>query len=119
MVRFGSGGELSVILEAAGLTLDTEDALVLLQSAVTEAPASNAALAIAQLYPRLASRPAATEMLLDLLPSADLGGAAALALAGAGGPEVRASLIEIAERGPEPAATRARTALSLRTGEGR
>lgn len=116
VVRDGAGSELASILEAAGLTLGAEETLTLLQFAVHEAPAHNAALAIAQLFPPLAANPVAIDLLLDLLRSPDLGATAALALASAGGPDVLAEMRTIAQGGDSLAAARARTALGLRTG---
>lgn len=113
VARHGGGSELARILEAAGRTLPAGDALALLHFAVAEAPAANAALAIAQIYPRLADEPEATGLLFDTLTDDALGSAAALALAGSGDREARAGLQRVAEDGESPAAARARHALEV------
>jgi len=118
VVRSGGGNELAGILEAAALTLPPADVLTLLEVAIAEAPASNASLAIAQLYPRLADDPLATELLFDILGNTELGAAAAMALAAAGGPGVRADLQRIALEESGLASARARSALTLEAGHG-
>lgn len=118
VVHHGGGSELAGILEAAARTLPATDGRVLLQAAVSDAPPPNAALAIAQLYPRLAGDPAATELLFSNLGHADLGGVAAMALARSGGTDVRAALRRVAEEGDDLAAARARSVLALRASQG-
>ena len=118
VARHGSGSELAGILDAAGRTLPAGDALALLHFAVAEAPATNAALAIAQLYPRLADEPEATALLFDALADDALGSAAALALAGFGDREARAGLQRVAGDGENPAAARARNALEVEARRG-
>lgn len=118
VVRYGGGADLARILEAAGNTLANQDALALLRYAVSEAPAVNASLAIAQLYPALASSREAGELLLSHLDHSDLGPAAALALANAGGPDVRARLRQIAQQDEGLASSRARIALGAGSAQG-
>lgn len=113
IVRSGGGADLARILEAAALTLPPDQAMSLLHDSIEKAPAANAALAIAQLYPTLSRRDDASALLFQQLGHPDLGAAAALALAGAGGPGARAELARVADSGEEPAASRARTALEL------
>lgn len=116
-VRFGRGDALPRILEAAARTLPQSERLALLRLAVLEAPPANAALAIAQLYPDLAvtpeASPEATDLLFDTLDHAELGAAAAMALAQSGGVEARARLQQLSDDGAGLAAARARTALAL------
>lgn len=118
VVKHGSGADLARILEAAGHTLPAEDTLALLQYAVSEAPAVNASLAIAQLYPPLSSNRDTGELLLSKLGDADLGSAAALALATAGSPDVLARLQQVAQQDEGLASARAKIALGTGSGKG-
>lgn len=113
VVRHGGGSDLARILEAAGRTLPGTDSRALLQSAISGAPAANASLAIAQLYPPLADDPVATDLLFATLGNGELGPAAAMALAALGGTDVRAALQQVAEEEDGLAAARARSALAL------
>lgn len=114
VVHNGGGSDLARILEAAGKTLPGTDSRALLQSAISGAPAANASLAIAQLYPSLADDPVATDLLFSILENAELGPAAAMALAASGGTDVRAALQQVAEEKDGLAAARARSVLALR-----
>jgi hypothetical protein len=117
IIRHGSGSELSHVLEAAARTLAPAESLALLEAAIASAPPSNASLAIAQLYPALAGFPGADGILFEQLGNADLGAAAAMALAAAGGPGVRSDLQHLAQREDGLASARARTALALEPGQ--
>ncbi len=113
VVATGEGPELAYILEAAGTLMPAESNLALLAHAIAAAPASTAALAIAQLFPHLKADPAATRLLLSKLGDPELGGAAALALANAGTPQALVGLREAANSGEGLAASRAQTALGM------
>lgn len=118
VVHNGGGSDLVRILEAAGRTLPGTDSRALLQSAISGAPAANASLAIARLYPPLADDPVATALLLSILANVELGPGAAMALAAAGGADARAALQQVAEEEDGLAAARARSALALRAPQG-
>jgi hypothetical protein len=119
VVRLGGGSEMAGVLEAAGRTLPSTDRMALLTFAVNGAPPTNASLAIAQLYPALATDAAATAMLFERLADPDLGAAAAMALATYGGTDARARLQQIARQESGIAASRAEAALELEPRSGR
>jgi len=103
-----------VLRSAAGTLADSELARLLL-AAIESAPAENAALAIGLLAPSLRAIPEVTQSLFDLLDDAQLGSAAALALAAHPDPGVRQMLGRLAgEEGT--AALRARLALDSPVG---
>ena len=109
----GQGPELAYILEAAGEVLPAEDAFHLLSFALDEAPASNAALAIARIFPRVVEYPGAIELMLNQLANAEFGSAAALALAQADSAQSRVRLRDVAANGEGLAARRAQAALGM------
>lgn len=76
----GSGAGLSQALEQINTQLEASDAATLLTTAIHEAPASNAALAIAAWWPRLKHVATIRDLLIDQLADPQLGAAAALAL---------------------------------------
>ena len=80
VAQYGSGAQLAHILAAAGQTLPANDSLALLEFAIEHAPASNASLAIAQIYPRIEASGIATPLLVSTLGHPQLGASAALAL---------------------------------------
>lgn len=113
VVLHGGGSDLAGILEAARLTLPAEESLVILESALASQSPSNAALAIAQLYPALGRMPHASALLFDRLGDPGLGAAAAMALARWGDADTRARLGEIAQSDAGPEAARAASALDM------
>jgi hypothetical protein len=108
----GKGPELATALRLAADTLDETERAGLLRRLVAEAPASNAALAIAELAPGLLHEPAVAGLLFDRLGDPALGASAALALAGSRQPAVRERLAELAQRDDDAPSRRAAAALA-------
>lgn len=77
----GQGAGLSTALVDLDEQLQTTETAELLAFAIQQAPASNAALAIAAWWPRLNHDAATRDLLLDALSDPELGASAALALA--------------------------------------
>ncbi|MEM1411097.1 MAG: hypothetical protein AAGH19_01980 [Pseudomonadota bacterium] len=108
----GSGPGLAQIISGAAAQ-QSDAALTLLQSALNSGAAEPAALAIAQLYPVVAGIPDAEAALLTRLGDAQLGSAAALALAQSPSRDTQQALEALAASTDRPAARRARLALDL------
>lgn len=108
----GRGAELAGVLRQAARQLPEAGRGNLLLSAIDQAPAENAALAIAVLAPGLRGDETVTRTLFALLGHAELGSAAALALVRQADPEVDAELRRLAAGEGEPA-RRAKMALEM------
>ena len=113
-VASGGSDGLAAALRAAREHYDDDELAAILQRAVREAPAPNAALVIAELGPVVADRPGIERLLFDLLAHPELGGAASLLLANSNDPLVRQRLDELAAREDGLAARRAGLARALR-----
>ncbi len=106
----GRGAGLATALQRFSEQLQAVEISDLLAEAIEHAPTTNAALAIAQWWPRLRHDKATRELLLDYLADPELGSAAALALAQSPDLQTIKSLRNIAE-GNSVAAKRAQMAL--------
>ncbi len=111
VAHYGAGAQLAPVLAAAGHTLPAIDSLALLEYAIEHAPASNASLAIAQIYPHIEALGLALPLMVETLAHPELGATAALALA-AGNAESRAAL-QSASSKDDPGGQRARLALGM------
>jgi len=108
----GSGAGLSSALVILDQNLSVSNTAELLAFAVEQAPASNAALAIAAWWPRLSHNSASRDLMLDLLADPSLGASAALALAKNPDLQTIKALQDTAD-GESPSARRAQMALDL------
>lgn len=112
LIQNGEGPSLANALRNASV-LDLDEQLTLLSQAVLEAPATNAALAMARLAPELLHQRDAEDLLFALLGNADLGAAAALILSRSENPVILARLAETAKQTAGLSSTRARLATAL------
>ncbi|NOR18672.1 MAG: hypothetical protein GQ538_01115 [Xanthomonadales bacterium] len=108
----GRGAELSSVLQQLDRQLQTSETAELLSFAIAQAPASNAALAIAAWWPRLSHDSSSRDLMLDLLADPALGANAVLALAGEPDLQTIKALQDIAS-GDSAASKRAQMALDL------
>ena len=108
----GRGEGLSSTLMKLEKRLQTADTNALLLFAIQQAPASNAALAIAAWWPRLRHDPLTRDLMVDLLADPALGASAALALAQ--NPDIQTiKALQDTAKGDTAAARRAQMALDL------
>jgi hypothetical protein len=114
LLRTSDGTAIPGILRTARETLDEGQLATLLEVAITEASPGIAALAIAELAPAVTQRADTQAQLLQLLGDAELGSAAALALAATPAPGTQAELngVLLGQAG-SLAAARARLALEI------
>jgi len=112
-ITLGTGPGLAMSLRAAAAELDEPERAELLNHAVLNAPAANAALVIAELTPGLLHRPETITLLTNLLGDPDLGAASALAVSRSPSQAVRAQLKEIAGQDRGMASRRAALAATL------
>ncbi len=110
----GDGPGLSRVLEAASRELSAEENINLLEHSLQLGSDTKAALAIAQLAPKLLDEPAVRKMLFNTLADRNLGAAAALVLGASSDLEIQAQLSEIASK--KEGLARQRAALAIRTG---
>ena len=108
----GHGAGLSAALKQLDEQLHPEETASLLEFAIQQAPAQNAALAIAAWWPRLKHETATRDLLIDALADPELGASAALALAQA--PDIQTiSDLQRTANGDSTAAKRAQMALDI------
>lgn len=108
----GRGAGLPAALKQLDDHLHLAEKASLLEFAVQQAPAQNAALAIAAWWPRLKHNPATRDLLIDTLADPKLGSSAALALAQA--PDIQTiSDLQRTANGDSRAAKRAQMALDI------
>jgi hypothetical protein len=110
-VAMGGGPGLASELRSAAQALDELERAAVLGHAVKNAPAANAALAIAELGPGLLHQPEITELLFVKLSDPEIGSAAALALSASRDPQVRDRLNALARGGSGLDARRAAIAV--------
>jgi len=112
----GRGAGLSSALKQLDQQLQISDTAALLNFAIQQAPASNAALAMAAWWPRLRHDPASRDLMVDLLADPELGTSAALALAQS--PDIQTiKVLQDTARGDSSAARRAQMALDINRSE--
>jgi hypothetical protein len=108
----GNGAGLSGALKQLEKKLARSETAALLAFAIQQAPATNAALAIAAWSPQLVHRPETRDLLVDLLADPELGSNAALALAQQ--PDIQTiKILQDIASGDSIAARRAQMALDL------
>ncbi len=108
----GRGAGLSSALVQLDIQLPTSETAELLMFAIEQAPAGNAALAIAAWWPRLKHESATRELLVNTLANPNLGADAALALAQ--NPDIQTiKLLQDTAKGSSSAARRAQMALDI------
>jgi len=115
-ITLGAGPGLAMTLRTAAGELNESERAEILNQAVVNAPAANAALVIAEFAPGLLHQPETITLLLNLLADPDLGAASALAVSRSPAHAVRARLEEIAGRDRGMASRRAAIALTLEPG---
>ncbi len=113
VLKAGRGAPVAAMLRQfsgqAGLPAQRE----LLLESLHDTPATNTALAIAELAPALVGSSPVDQALIGILSDPALGASAALALSRSGAPATVEALEALAQGGAGPAATRARLALEL------
>lgn len=108
----GSGSGLATAFDAVGSASDPSATAAMLEFAIEQAPADNAALAIAAWWPGLRHDAASRQLLLDKLSDPKLGSAAALALAGQ--PDIQTIReLQLIAAGDSMGARRAQLALNI------
>jgi len=108
----GRGQGLSPALRKLEKRLQSADLATLLNFAIHQAPASNAALAIAAWWPRLRHDLLTRDLMVDALADPELGASAALALAQS--PDIQTiKALQDAAKGDSAAARRAQMSLDL------
>lgn len=108
----GSGAGLAAALDALGVQNNAAASAALLKFAIEQAPAANAALAIAAWWPALRHDAATRQLLIDTLSDPALGASAALALAQ--NPDIQTiKELQLIASGNSSAAKRAQLALNI------
>jgi len=108
----GSGPGLALALNSVGKQTSPDESAALLKYAIRQAPAGNAALAIAAWWPSLRHDAASRQLLIDTLDDPALGSSAALALAKS--PDVLTIReLQLIANGKSTAAKRAQLALGI------
>jgi hypothetical protein len=113
LVANGRGPDIAPALKSANMLLDESERLGLLNDALLNAPAANAALVVAEFAPGLLHQPEAAALLFGLLGHPDLGASAALALSRSPDVGIHERLAELAAEGKGLESRRAALAESL------
>ena len=113
LVSNGRGPEVAPALRSVGSELDEPERFALMNDALRDAPAANAALAVAEFAPGLLHHPETTSLLFGLLGHPDLGAVAALALSRSRDAGIHERLAERAAEGQGLEAHRATLAAEL------